>query len=181
MVEALPPDAVHARISDDLDRYRDRLMTLWCNAGGRDIAPWLRGLTEQVLVTPQCFSDWEGEVSERALRSRVQKEIQTGRNRHIRNWTPEYVEEFIALVREMKSQGFGRSADVSKYIVKNRLGEKYKNISGWLDFEAGGDKWTFKGGIAPHVYGMLCTELGLADNRSGARPTEFVPFRDRPA
>jgi hypothetical protein len=87
-------------------------------------------------------------------------------------------EEFRNLLEEVSAQGFTRSNQVSDYIVKNRLGNKYKNISGILQMEAGGETWSFNGGFPPRIYARLCEEMGLGSNGSQARPVSFKPFKD---
>lgn len=84
--------------------------------------------------------------------------------------------EFQALVAEMRPLGFTRSADVSNYIVKNRLGNKYGHISGILTMEGSGNQWEFVGGFPPKIYARLCDELGLGNQGTDAKPVHFVPF-----
>lgn len=86
--------------------------------------------------------------------------------------------EFQALVAEMKPLGFTKSAEVSRYIIQHRLGNKYQHISGVLTMEQDGDQWDFQGGFPPKVYARLCDELGLGNQGSAARPVDFVPFSD---
>jgi len=51
--------------------------------------------------------------------------------------------EFDNLVNEVASMSFSRSFDVSSYIVKNKLGLKYRHISGVVTMEADGRDWRF--------------------------------------
>lgn len=87
-------------------------------------------------------------------------------------------EEFRQLVREMSAIGFTHSSQVSKYIVRNSLGYKYKNISGILQMELDGRVWDFNGGFPPKIYARLCNALGLGDEGSPARPGKFTPYKD---
>jgi hypothetical protein len=87
-------------------------------------------------------------------------------------------DEFRKLVDEMKPLGFSHSNQVSAYIVRHRLGHKYKNISGILEMERDGDRWNFGGGFPANVYARLCDELGLQSNKSPAKPTKFTPYKD---
>ena len=48
------------------------------------------------------------------------------------NVTSEEVREFWSLVEECKEKGFCESRQVTNYIIKNRLGDKYKHIAGDL-------------------------------------------------
>ena len=84
--------------------------------------------------------------------------------------------EFQNLVSEMKLLGITHSSQVSNYIVTNRLGYKYKNISGILQMELDGTTWNFKGGFPPKIYARLCDELGLSNNGTRARAVAFESF-----
>ncbi len=87
--------------------------------------------------------------------------------------------EFDALVAEIRPLGFSHSSQVSKYIVQNSLGYKYKKISGYLTMESGEEKWEFKGGFPPNIYARLCDALALNNYHSGARATQFESFEER--
>lgn len=86
--------------------------------------------------------------------------------------------EFEELVAEMKPKGFTHSKQVSHYIMRHRLGEKFKHISGIVVMEQGGDRWNFNGGFPPDVYAMLCNRLGLYNQGTAARAIGFTPFKD---
>lgn len=86
--------------------------------------------------------------------------------------------EFAQLVAEMKPLGFRESRDVSLYIVHNRLGLKYQNISGIVRMMQSGDTWDFKGGFPPKIYARLCEELDLGNRGTRAHAIGFTPFRD---
>lgn len=87
-------------------------------------------------------------------------------------------EEFAQLVAEMKQLGFINSHEVSSYIVDNKLGYKYKNISGKLKMTDGHSTWDFDGGFPPHIYAKLCEELGLGNKGTDSKPIGFIPFKD---
>lgn len=87
-------------------------------------------------------------------------------------------EEFRQLVAEMSAFGFTHSRQVSAYIVRNKLGFKYKHISGILEMELNGDVWNFNGGFPPKIYARLCEELGLGNQGSRAVPGKFTPYED---
>lgn len=87
-------------------------------------------------------------------------------------------EEFELLVAEMKSKCFTASAQVSNYIVRNRLGDKYKHISGVLKMENDGSIWNFNGGFPPKIYAMLCERLYLGNKGTSSRVIDFTPFKD---
>ncbi len=87
-------------------------------------------------------------------------------------------EEFHQLIAEISALNFTRSGQVSEYIIENKLGSKYKNISGVLQMKLGDNAWKFEGGISPDIYGRLCNELGLENNKSEAIPDKFTPYKD---
>ncbi|MEY0027220.1 hypothetical protein AB7459_01160 [Providencia rettgeri] len=86
--------------------------------------------------------------------------------------------EFQQLVAEIAVLGFANSAQVSQYIVNNKLGNKYQNISGILEMKKSGEIWDFKGGFPPKIYARLCQKLKLMNNNSTARPRKFTYFKD---
>ena len=87
-------------------------------------------------------------------------------------------QEFRQLVEEMSAFSFTHSRQVSAYIVRNKLGWKYKNISGILQMKRNSDIWDFNGGFPPKIYARLCKELGLENQGSKAVPSKFTPYKD---
>ncbi|WHZ39259.1 hypothetical protein QNM34_14520 [Rahnella bonaserana] len=87
-------------------------------------------------------------------------------------------DEFRLLVAEVATQGFTNSGQVSQYIVRNKLGDRYQNISGFLEMKKADDVWDFKGGFPKHIFARLCQELNLVNNGSMARPGKFRSFKD---
>lgn len=87
-------------------------------------------------------------------------------------------DEFRELVAEMSEIGFTNSSQVSEYITRNRLGNKYKNISGKLEMIMEDNVWDFDGGFPPKIYARLCKELGLRNQGSKAVPGKFTPYKD---
>ena len=87
-------------------------------------------------------------------------------------------EEYEKLLAEISDKGFTKSKEVSAYIIRNRLGNKYKNISGKLTMEKDGREWAFKGGFPTDIYAKLCSDLGLGHQDSGARVIDFESFKD---
>lgn len=86
--------------------------------------------------------------------------------------------EFKALVEEVSAKGFTESRQVSNYIIANKLGNKYRHISGILELERGEDAWRYHGGFPPHIYARLCDVLGLSQKPSDARVAGFKSFSD---
>lgn len=92
------------------------------------------------------------------------------------NATCEEVQEFLSLVKECRKFGFRESRQVTKYIMDNKLGNKYKHIAGGLHMKRDGDRWTYPGGISPEYYGKLCRELNLHKRYSDASVEKFESF-----
>jgi hypothetical protein len=86
--------------------------------------------------------------------------------------------EFEALVDEVSAKGFTESREVSNYIMANKLGRKYRHISGVLELERDGEAWGYHGGFPPHIYARLCEALGLGQKPSDARVAGFRSFSD---
>lgn len=87
-------------------------------------------------------------------------------------------EELELLIDEVSSKGFTESAQLSKYIVDNKLGYKYQNISGILEMQGDKHKWEFDGGFPPKIYREVCEALDLSNNRSKSSPVGFTPYKD---
>lgn len=87
-------------------------------------------------------------------------------------------EEFEELVSEVMNQGFTMSEQVSNYIVRKKLGNKYKHISGVLDMENDLSSWKFNGGFPPSIYAKLCKRLNLENKGTDSRVVKFTPFKD---
>lgn len=101
------------------------------------------------------YSGWdnnESEVSERERREQAQ---------------------YSALLAEARAQGLSCPYEVSRYIVANRLWNKYPKISGHLTFE--NSSRPMNGAIAPRWYAQLCQDLGFSRHTS-TRPKEFSSY-----
>lgn len=90
----------------------------------------------------------------------------------------EELNELRLLVTDCRNRGFKTSYQVSKYIVDNRLGYRYRHIAGDLHLRKSHDKWVYNGGIAPKYYRMLCIELGLGNKHSGAEVEKFRSYAE---
>lgn len=86
--------------------------------------------------------------------------------------------EFEQLIHEIVPLGFTTSGQVSEYIIQNKLGYKYKNISGALEMELNGTTWSFNGAFSPKIYARLCHELGLDNRNPSAKPKKFTSFKN---
>ena len=85
-------------------------------------------------------------------------------------------DELERLLAEMRPFNFRRSKQLSQYIVRHKMGYKYPNISGIVTMEDGGQEWDFYGGFPTPIYKIICRELGLDNERTTARPTDFRPW-----
>jgi cold shock CspA family protein len=87
-------------------------------------------------------------------------------------------DEFELLVAEMEPKDFTMSHQVSNYIIRNRLGDKYQNISGVLEMENRTSSWKFNGGFPPKIYARLCERLYLSNKGTDSKVTGFISFKD---
>ena len=78
----------------------------------------------------------------------------------------------------MQPKGFTQSSQVSHYIIHNRLGDKYKHISGVLEMINSHSSWKFNGGFPPHIYAKLCDRLGLGNKGTDSKVVGFTAFKD---
>lgn len=90
----------------------------------------------------------------------------------------EELKELRLLVADCRNRGFKTSYQVSKYIVDNRLGYRYRHIAGDLHLRKSYDQWIYKGAIAPKYYRMLCIELGLGNKHSDAEVEKFRSYAE---
>lgn len=88
-------------------------------------------------------------------------------------------EEFEAMVEEFRPLGFKTSAEVSRYVRNNKLGTKYRKLSGELELSNEGEAWVFNGAINPRYYARLCDALGLGNKKTNAVPGRFTSEEDK--
>ncbi|MBQ8706734.1 MAG: hypothetical protein IJ523_01440 [Succinivibrionaceae bacterium] len=86
--------------------------------------------------------------------------------------------EYRQLLEEVSGANLRSAKEVSAYIVRNHLEQKYGNISGVLDMRRGADSWKYKGGISPRYYARLCSDLGFRHGKSDCYVTGYRSFRD---
>lgn len=84
--------------------------------------------------------------------------------------------EFEELLREMRPMNFVSSKQLSKHIVKHKLGNKYQNISGIARMSNGEREWNFEGGFPPEIYKIICQELDLCNQGTRSRVVSFSSF-----
>ncbi|MEG4226717.1 cold shock domain-containing protein [Microcoleus sp. N9_B2] len=85
--------------------------------------------------------------------------------------------ELLLLLKELRPLKFKYSNQLSAYIVNNQLGYRYPNISGIVTMAEEGRQWDFKGGFSKEVYKIICRELGLANQGTGATAIDFESFQ----
>lgn len=89
----------------------------------------------------------------------------------------EIANEVAKLIEEAKQLNFKTSSQLSDYIKRNRsMQNKYPNITGKLNMIDSQDEWILEGAIAPAYYRIVCTELGLTNQNSSARPNGFQRY-----
>jgi cold shock CspA family protein len=92
--------------------------------------------------------------------------------------TQDQGDELYQLLTQMRPLQFTHSKRLSAYIVRHKLGHKYKKISGVLRMELDGEEWDFHGGFPPEIYKIICMELGLESQNTLARPRNFTSFEE---
>ena len=157
-------------------RIIERVESYWRNIASQEPS-WLEDVTLDLLG-----SNRTDEL--RLERRHLETEQKTKREVERKNYEAKVAQanleedEFQSLLAEMTKFGFTHSSQVSNYIVSNRLGYKYKNISGVVQMELNGTTWNFKGGFPPEIYARLCYELGLSNKGTRARAVAFESFGD---
>lgn len=171
------------------ERIIERVESYWRNIASQEPS-WLEEVTLDLLGRDQVNelslerSHLEAEKKKKRELERKECEAKSAIEQKKRQRQREAEEaqrkleenEFQSLVAEMTKLGFTHSSQVSNYIVSNRLGYKYKNISGVLQMELNGTTWNFKGGFPPKIYARLCDELDLSNNGTRARAISFESF-----
>ena len=156
-----------------------RLQSLWINLDFQ-LPEWMLQVAKITLSSEQ-FNEINSSRQIAIARVKSQRLVQSASKKIITktaNFFDSIEEiEFEALVEEIRLLGFQRGSEVSSYIVRRRLGLKYQNISGHLEMSMNVDTWTFDGGFPPSIYSRLCTELGLKNSGSSARPSRFISYK----
>lgn len=178
VVDAFDYDDVTSFPSDDFLKVMTRLKSLWMNLDFQ-LPDWMVQVAKNTLSSEQ-FDEINSSRQLAISNARSQRSAQSVGNKVIPNLfdsIKDQEREFEALVEEIRPLGFRRSSEVSNYIVRRRLGLKYQHISGHLEMRMNGDTWTFDGGFPPDIYRRLCTELGLTNSGSSARPSRFTSYK----
>ena len=173
VARVLKPENIHQTHAAYLPTYIEEIERIW-----RDIDIELHDCFEQITI------DLVGNSRTQELyRERDKLELQKKEEED--ELTAEKIEkeniehyEFEQLMSEMIPLKFTLSSQVSAYIMNNRLGYKYKNISGIVKMEQDGNIWNFDGGFPPRIYAKVCSRLGLNNKGSHARVVDFKSFND---
>jgi hypothetical protein len=84
--------------------------------------------------------------------------------------------ELQQLLIDMKPLNFDKSAQLSSYIARSKLGYKYPTISGIARMSDGEHQWNFDGGFPKNIYRIICTELCLSNQGSRATVVGFTSY-----
>jgi hypothetical protein len=181
---------IHQKCGDDLPVFIKRIESMW-----RDIdlkTPlWLDDVTTDLvgdLRRHELISEREVlKIERKNEEDRIRKEAETlqkieeekAERLRAEQRAQQQIEdnEFEQLVAEMTPLDFTHSSEVSSYIMRNKLGYKYKNISGVVIMEQEGRMWDFNGGFPPDIYARLCSKLNLYNEGSNARVVGFNSFK----
>ena len=179
VVDTFDYDDINSLPRDDYIEVVEKLKALWKNLSFQ-LPEWIIQVSKKTLSSEQ-FNDIESARKTEIEKVKSQRLSQPPTRKVISTSTSLFdsieEKEFQLLVEEIGALGFQRSNEVSNYIVNRRLGLKYQNISGHLEMSINGDTWTFDGGFPSAIYGRLCTELGLNNNGSSARPSRFTSYK----
>lgn len=117
-----------------------------------------------------------GDSRARDYLNRINTNLNNSLKRNNQSETRKEIEELVDYFRSMN---FRNSSDLSNYIMKHKLGDKFKNISGYVDFENDGEVWTLDGGFSPKYYAEICEKLGLDNKHTRAHVIGFESFKDK--
>ena len=182
-------DFVRKKITSPSNLIVGKIEARWANIP-HTLPDWIEQVTIDILGrdrAAELSAAREGTKAEQQKGEprRIQRQavIQTNRSTRHRPFVlpndQEHLEEqeYSRLITKMRPLGYSSSSEVSRYIRRNRLGDKYPNISGMLEIEASEESWVFDGGISPRYYARLCNDLGLGNEGSGARARRFTSYR----
>jgi len=86
--------------------------------------------------------------------------------------------ELANLLIEVSEKNFKLSSELSNYITREKLGNKYPNIAGIVTMSNDLNKWDFDGGFPKDIYRIVCQELNLYNKGTSARAIKFVSYKD---
>lgn len=164
----------------EIDDLKEEIQKAWQDLESPKPS-WLDDITTKVFdvdFTEKLNKQRELDIKKIKEQAQKQKEQEISRLSRKHSLPKEHAKELYLLLVEMRPLEFRFSAHLSQYIVRNKLGHKYPNISGIVRMENSSSEWNFHGGFPPHIYAIVCDELGLKDKNTDARATGFTPFKD---
>lgn len=176
----LQSNEVHNLIAENLPFFVNKIEALWRNVNS-SLPIWLHNVTVDLVGKDRANElSLERDLLERERREQeaLLEEAEQQLVNKKKNQEDIEEKEFEQLVAEIRPLGFTESKNVSRYIMNNRLGDKYKHISGVIKMEQDGNTWDFKGGFPTRIFARLCSELDLNNQNSRARVVGFTPFKD---
>ncbi|WP_069789413.1 cold-shock protein (plasmid) [Cyanobacterium sp. IPPAS B-1200] len=172
-LDSITLDLVGASRKHELSLQRDKLKSQRKKVNEK----WQRIIEATQLKQIKFQQEKESQEIEYQTQVRVPEQETIQRLIDKYNVNIDEARELYQLLEEMRPKGFTYSNQLSKYIVRHKLGYKYKHISGILKMELEGDQWDFDGGFPPHIYSIICQELKLGNQKTKARPGTFTPYK----
>ena len=181
----LNTDDIPKNYKDELCGLIQEIENIWKNPGSSKPS-WLDLVTTELVGVERKHElsverdNLESQLREAEETKRL--EIETIRQNEIARIAKKHslekskADELYRLLAEMRPFGFTHSKQLSNYIVRHKLGYRYPNISGIVIMEDGGTEWEFPGGFPPKIYGIICRELKLDNQRTSARAKDFESF-----
>lgn len=133
---------------------------------------------ESQLRAVEVESQLRAAEEERRRKAEALRENEIERIAEDHKLTKLKADELHQLLTEMRPLNFTSSKQLSAYIVKQKLGYRYPNISGIVRMEEAGTQWDFPGGFPSGIYKVICRELGLNNEGTYAKAIKFTPFKD---
>lgn len=90
----------------------------------------------------------------------------------------EEADELARLLAAMRPLNFATSKQLSNHITSHRLGHEYPTIAGIVEMAEDDEMWDFDGGFPPRIYRIICSELGLSNQGTRARPVGFRSYAE---
>ncbi len=170
----LNPNNIHQEYAINLPAFIEKIECIWRDINSK-VPDWLNQVTIDLVGASRAHElsiERDSLELQRIEDTRAKKIMEEQR-------AQQEIEdnEFKKLIAEMSSLGFTHSQQVSLYIMRNRLGYKYKNISGVVKMQKEGNTWNFKGGFSTLIYAQICSELNLDNQGSRARVVGFNSFK----
>ncbi|MCG3808599.1 hypothetical protein I3252_03760 [Psychrobacter sp. Ps4] len=89
---------------------------------------------------------------------------------------PEVTEMLNNLLENAYYSNFTTIIEISNFIVENNLEGVYGKISGTVEMSKEGRTWFRRGGFSPDMYDIICSELGIENQRSMAHCIGYTPY-----